>query len=400
MTPRDRAATVTKPVLAAWRLFTREGRSVAVLALGSLWLGQHYHWNEMRVLGLVCLLALVVGLVTVLWPRRARADLTLHPAKVVVGNPAGVKLELRARYLPLAHPVIEVPLGRRSTVTRLGLVPPGRSASEELEVPTDRRGVHRVGPVTHLAGDVLGLFRRRRLCSDPKDLFVRPVTVALPTLTPGVVVDLEGVPSDQLSASDLAFHALREYVPGDDLRHVHWRSSAKQSSSGSSLLVRQYQETRRSDATVIVDSDERSYTTRADFELAVSVAASLALRAAYDDFEVAFACGDTYTVTTRGEQLLDTSCRFASRAEELDLPHRVLKVANAAGGTSFVAVVTGGRRDAGPVSTALAAFPADAHRLVVMATAGADSGIQAHGGLLAAVLGDLKDLPTLLWRLR
>ena len=33
--------------------------------------------------------------------------------------------------------------------------------------------------------------------------------------------------TDAVSQSDLAFHALREYVPGDDLRHVHWRSSAK-----------------------------------------------------------------------------------------------------------------------------------------------------------------------------
>ncbi|KQY64046.1 DUF58 domain-containing protein [Nocardioides sp. Root140] len=400
MTPRDIAARATKLLVATWRLFTREGRAVVVLALGSMWLGNRYHWNEMLVMGLVCLLALAVGLVTVLWPRRARADLTLHPAKVVVGSPVEVQLSLHAKYLPLVHPVIEVPLGRGSTMTRLGLVAPGRSATEDLAVPTDRRGVHRVGPVTHLAGDVLGLFRRRRVCSDPKDLFVRPVTIALPTLTPGVVVDLEGVPSDQLSASDLAFHALREYVPGDDLRHVHWRSSAKQSASGSSLLVRQYQETRRSHATVIVDSDEQSYDTRADFELAVSVGASLALRAAYDDFEVAFACGDTYTVTTRGEQLLDASCHFAPRAEELDLPHRVLKVANAAGGTSFVAVVSGGRRDAAPLSTALSAFPHDAHRLVLMTSAGADSRIQVRGDLRAAVLGDLKHLPALLWRLR
>ena len=58
--------------------------------------------------------------------------------------------------------------------------------------------------------------------------------------------------------SDLAFHALREYVPGDDLRHVHWRSSAR----AGELLVRQYHDTRRNHATVVVDADPAAYPDR------------------------------------------------------------------------------------------------------------------------------------------
>ena len=51
--------------------------------------------------------------------------------------------------------------------------------------------------------------------------------------------------------SDLAFHALREYQPGDDRRYVHWRSSAKHGR----LLVRQFLDTRRSHLAVVVDTD-------------------------------------------------------------------------------------------------------------------------------------------------
>ena len=82
-----------------------------------------------------------------------------------------------------------------------------------------------------------------------------------------------GVPSDQVSMSDLAFHALREYVPGDDLRHVHWRSSAR----AGQLLVRQYHDTRRTHATLLVDTRRDAYA-ESDFELALSVAASLTTR--------------------------------------------------------------------------------------------------------------------------
>ena len=55
--------------------------------------------------------------------------------------------------------------------------------------------------------------------------------------------------------SDLAFHALREYQPGDDRRYIHWRSSAK----AGRLLVRQFLDTRRSHVTVIVDPDPEQY---------------------------------------------------------------------------------------------------------------------------------------------
>ena len=82
--------------------------------------------------------------------------------------------------------------------------------------------------------------------------------------------------------SDLAFHALREYVPGDDLRRVHWRSSAK----ADTLLVRQYHESRSMHAAVVVDDDPRSYASADELETAISVGASLAIRAMTDGFDV------------------------------------------------------------------------------------------------------------------
>ena len=73
--------------------------------------------------------------------------------------------------------------------------------------------------------------------------------------------------------SDLAFHALREYQPGDDRRYIHWRSSAK----AGRLLVRQFLDTRRSHLTVVVDADPERYTGgEEDVETAISVAASVA----------------------------------------------------------------------------------------------------------------------------
>ena len=44
---------------------------------------------------------------------------------------------------------------------------------------------------------------------------------------PGFVHDLEGSATRDLTNSDVSFHALREYQPGDERRYIHWKSTAK-----------------------------------------------------------------------------------------------------------------------------------------------------------------------------
>ena len=168
-----------------------------------------------------------------------------------------------------------------------------------------------MGPATTRRGDPIGIFSRDMVWTPVREVLVRPPMVPLDSLGAGLLRDLEGVSTDALSQSDLAFHALREYVPGDDLRHIHWRSSAKVMASGgdSSLLVRQYLDTRRSHAAIVVDDVESSWADPDDFESAMSVAASIAVRAVLDDFDVSFVCGDTASTGTDGHLALDAVCR-------------------------------------------------------------------------------------------
>ena len=70
----------------------------------------------------------------------------------------------------------------------------------------------------------------------------------------------------------MVFHTLREYVPGDDLRHVHWKSSARTGS----LMVRQYVDTDIPELTVVLDVARTAYDPDGDgFEAACEAAASI-----------------------------------------------------------------------------------------------------------------------------
>ncbi len=92
----------------------------------------------------------------------------------------------------------------------------------------------------------------------PTDLYVHPRISSLERLGSGFLRDLEGQTTQDLSPSDVAFHTLREYVPGDDRRHVHWKTTARIGK----LMVRQFVDTRRSFLSIVISTDPADYASR------------------------------------------------------------------------------------------------------------------------------------------
>ncbi|BAS08086.1 conserved hypothetical protein [Arthrobacter sp. Hiyo4] len=120
------------------------------------------------------------------------------------------------------------------------------------------------------------------LWTEPEDLFVHPKTVALAGSAAGFIRDLEGMPTTDLSSADVSFHALRDYVPGDDRRHIHWKTTARTNK----LMVRQFEETRRAHLAISLSINTDEYASEQEFEMAISAAASIGRQAIREQREL------------------------------------------------------------------------------------------------------------------
>src|SRR5690606_19226700 len=121
--------------------------------------------------------------------------------------------------------------------------------------------------------------------------------------------DLEGLPATDLSRDDVSFHALNEYQPGDDLRHVHWRSTARTGV----MMVRQFEETRRSHFVIGLSRSSGDYAAEQDFELGISIAGSIGLRALRDSQRVEVRVQGRELRAGTGKQLLDSRAAVESK---------------------------------------------------------------------------------------
>ena len=377
----DRARALWRRAVPFVRVVSAHGWSIFVLSVFTWTLGWLFGWVEMMYLAAGCLALFVIAALMTLGRTKVSVVVTAKPQRVTVGDPAAgdVRVENLAR-TPLLPIGLELPIGAEAARFQLPLLAPGTAHEELFVVPTGRRGVVAVGPARTVRGDPFGLMRRTVDWSEVIEIFVHPLTVALEPLGSGLLRDLEGNSTNDISMSDLDFHALRDYQPGDDRRYIHWRSSAK--AGPGRFLVRQFLDTRRSHVCVMVDSDPASYNDPDEYEIAISCAASIAIRCIKDEQEVTVLAGDHLADATVGNRILDTFSRaeLSGRTAQ-DLARRAVRQSL---DMSTALIVTGPNSDYTSLRRAASQFPIEINTLVLRVDP--NSATTISGGLNLPVL--------------
>ncbi|MCG2799218.1 MAG: DUF58 domain-containing protein [Cellulomonas sp.] len=371
------------------------GWAVAVLAVAGLVVGRLLGWGELAALGAAGAVAVLAGVLMSFGRSRFEVDLELTDRRVRVGQRALGRLAVTnvAAHRSLAAR-LELPVGHTTADLALPSLAAGSGWDEVYAVPTDRRGVVVVGPVRVRRGDPFGLVSRGRVWTESVELFIHPRVVSLGPGRAGLLRDLEGQSTRDLSDSDLSFHALRDYVAGDDRRMIHWRTSARMGT----LMVRQFEDTRRTRTTIALATSGEDFASDDEFELAVAVAASVAVHVVRDERELTFLAGSRRLGARSPAALLDECCRIVREPDgdrSLDLPRRIA----AEPPTSSVAfLVVGSRSSLAELRASLRHVPVGMRVVALRCAPGDGVQVQRKGQASLATLGALDDLPVLVRR--
>ena len=239
-------------------------------------------------------LVLALPLVTALFIGRSRYRLalvrTVSPQLVTAGQPARVQLSLTNEGrtpsgVLLLEDHLPYVLGTRPRFVLEG-IGHGWRRHVSYQVRSDVRGRFDIGPMTVRVVDPFGLVELARAFQTTVPLTVTPRTVPLSGIPLGGAWTGSGDNRPRAFATGSAEDVtVREYRRGDDLRRVHWRSSARVGE----LMVRREEQPWQSRATLFLDNRVRSHRGQgiaSSLEAAVSVAASIAVHLSQRGFAV------------------------------------------------------------------------------------------------------------------
>ena len=414
---------VQSGLLAAWRAITTRGRAVTLVMLVAVVLGLATGWREWVGIAAALAVLLLAAVLMALGRSSFVADLDLPLTRFDVGEPGMATLHIRntagRRMLPLqmelevragfGRPAAEtVPTGvdadpdgqpamadapqstSRTPDTRLMSIPSipgGGSHTVHIALPTEHRAVVTLGPLRAVRGDVFGLIRRVVQWPIRREVYVRPRIARPEASLPGFVRDLEGDESTIRTASDLSFHTLREYVPGDDRRFIHWKSSAR----NGTLQVREFLQTHRSLVAVIMSGNQDEYqwagagrggrggdgpggfdgaggpADDAEFELAVSCAASMVADLVGRRRDVVTDAAGTAIKGATADGVLDRFCAVQAKPGAPDLAFATRQLLRRNPRASVVILVFGSMTDPARVRAAFRACPPGATVLALRA---------------------------------
>ena len=272
-------------------MITRRG-ALLLIGAAAIWAcGRFLGIAEMYVVAVAA--AVLVGC-AVIAVRLSTANVSVRrhvaPNRILAGGSAEVHLDLRndAR-LPAALLLVEDTCDPALAATPRFVVPglgAGRTTTVQYHLSGAARGRYEVGPVRLRVRDPFGLAQRVRRYRGTEDVVVYPRIEPLEDPpAPGTQTGSGSSAIRRLFNTGDEFYTMREYVTGDDLRQVHWPSTAHRNK----LMVRQQEQPWEAEATVLCDTRHtahRNVGAGSPLEKAISLAASLVWHLADDGFSL------------------------------------------------------------------------------------------------------------------
>jgi uncharacterized protein (DUF58 family) len=278
-------------VRSPWRLLTARGRTLAVAGLVVVVVSMFTGQRDVMRIGLLLVALPAVALVLVTRARlRMSAERVVEPAQVPLGTPVQARIVLgHDSLLPAALLELEDRVPPELGPQPRFLV--DRTASHwqrvvEYPLLGRVRGRYHTGPLTVRTTDPFGLVRLDRQFTATSEVVITPQVVDLGSQSAGGGGGNTGDARPRrigvVGADDVL---VREYRQGDDVRRIHWRSTAR----AGDLMVRREEQAFDPSATLVLDSRLAAHAGRgvnSSLEWAVSAAASIGLHFLADGFAV------------------------------------------------------------------------------------------------------------------
>ncbi len=243
--------------------------------------------------------------------------------------------------------------GRRSirnlsvvdTVESLGVasfeiagVESGATVTASYRIVCRPRGIYRVGPARATASDPLGLAELDAAAGPVDQLVVYPTVERLEgfPVVRGQDPTLAASRPEHAQRGGEDFYTLREYQRGDDLRRIHWPSSAKTER----LMIRQLETPWQSRALVMLDVRSAVYESSEAFETAVSGAASVVTHLVQSGFDADLWAGDPHAIDASRYAAAMERLALVTTSDAIDLESAATRIRQRGGGGALV-MVTG-----------------------------------------------------------
>lgn len=327
LTPRGRSLLATAAVLAVCAALVGERDLLRVAAFAAM----------LPVLAAVAVARTRIGL---------QAGRELLPPRTSVGGDCQVCLTLRGPGRWIGRLLLEDAVPRalgdphRAAITR-----PSPQDELQLTYPLrpDQRAVHSLGPLVARVTDPLGLAQHRRTLAGNDRLVVLPTVVPLVGVPAGGELGVGATGSGPVGAGAAAPDAVmvRSYRQGDDLRRVHWRTTARRDE----LMVRVEEWSQRGGITVLLDhraAAHRGIGPTSSLEYAVSLAASVYLHLRQRSARVRLVTADGIVLAGAGDGAefpTDTALDALAALSASDQHDLAANVPLAAGKQELVAIL-------------------------------------------------------------